>query len=118
MVHCYTDPSVKNLQELLQVGFYIGLTGVNSDLREGRFITGIIREIPLDKLMVETDSPYLFPRNLYEERWLRHEDRYQWMNEPCMTSYVVDRIVQVRGDCIEVEVANKTTENAKEFFRL
>jgi len=118
VVHCHTDPSIKNLKELLNVGCYIGLTGINSDLREGRFNADIIPEIPLDRLMVETDSPYLLPRNLYEERWLRHENRYRWMNEPCMTSYVVDRIVQVRGDYTEVEVANATTENAKEFFGL
>ena len=118
VVHCHTDPSIKNLQELLKVGCYIGLTGVSSDLREGRFNADIIPEIPLDRLMVETDSPYLFPRNLYGRRWLRHEDRYRWMNEPCMTSYVVDGIVRVRGDCTEVEVANKTTENAIKFFGL
>lgn len=116
VVHCHTDPSVKNLKEFLRVGAYIGLTGVNSDMREGRFNQEIMKEIPLNRLMVETDAPYLFPRNLYDFR--DHRDRFKWLNEPCMVTYVIDKIRQVRGKESECDIANKTTAVAKAFFGL
>jgi TatD DNase family protein len=96
---------------LLEAGVFIGLTGMICDERPGRFNIDIISEIPLDRLMVETDSPYLFPRNV-PRPWGK------WNNEPCLTSYVVKKIVEVRGDCSEAEVAKKTTDVAKAFFGL
>jgi TatD DNase family protein len=111
VAHCHTDPSVDHLQELLQAGIFIGLTGMICDERPGRFNTSVIPEIPLDRLMVETDSPYLFPRNV-PRPW------GNWQNEPCLTSFVVKKIVQVRGDCNEEEVAQKTSEVAARFFGL
>ena len=111
VAHCHTDPSVDHLKELLQAGVYIGLTGMICDERPGRFNTSIIPEVPLERLMVETDSPYLFPRNV-PRPW------GNWQNEPCLASFVIRKIVQVRGDCEEEEVARKTTEVALRFFGL
>jgi TatD DNase family protein len=118
VAHCHSDPSIANLKELLEAGVYIGITGMCSDLRQGRFNSEILNEIPLDKLMVETDAPFLFPRNLYEKEWLNHEDRYKWLNEPCMVGYVIDRIRQVRKQESEAEIATETTAVAKKFFAL
>ena len=111
VAHCHTDPSLTNLRELLDAGVYIGLTGMICDERPGRFNTEIIPHIPLERIMVETDSPYLFPRNV-PRPWGK------WQNEPCLTSWVVRKIVEVRGDVTEEEVARKTTEVAMGFFRL
>jgi TatD DNase family protein len=111
VVHCHTDPSVDHLKELLNYGLYIGLTGIICDKRQGRFNTDIICEIPWDRLMVETDSPFLFPGNTGKSFGKRN-------NEPCMTSFVVKKIAQVSGDCTESEVASRTTKVAKEFFGL
>jgi TatD DNase family protein len=111
VAHCHTDPSVENLKELWDAGMYIGLTGMICDEREGRFNTDILQHIPLDKLMVETDSPYLFPRNV-PRPWGK------WENEPCLTSFVVRKIVEVCPQYTEEEVARKTTAVAKEFFGL
>jgi TatD DNase family protein len=111
VAHCHTDPSVDNLRQLLDAGGYIGLTGMICDERPGRFNTDIVSEIPLDRLMVETDAPYLFPRNV-PRPWGK------WNNEPCLTSFVVKKIVEVRADCSEEEVARKTTEVSKAFFGL
>jgi TatD DNase family protein len=111
VVHCYTDPSVQHVQELLQMGCYIGLTGIICDERKGRFNTDIIPYIPLEKLMVETDSPFLFPRNV-PRPW------GGWGNEPCLLPYVVNKIVEVCGDCTTEECAKRTTDVAKAFFKL
>jgi TatD DNase family protein len=110
VAHCYTNPSIDDLQELLQAGVYIGLTGMICDERPGRFNTDIIPHIPLDRLMVETDSPYLFPRNV-PRPWGK------WQNEPCLTSFVVRKIAEVR-DCGVEEVARKSTGVALAFFGL
>jgi TatD DNase family protein len=111
VVHCHTDPSVDHLQELLDFGLYIGLTGIICDKRRGRFNTDIICQIPWDRLMVETDSPFLFPGNTGKSFGKRN-------NEPCMTRFVVRKIAQMSGDCTESEVASRTTKIAKEFFGL
>jgi len=111
VAHCHTDPSVDHLRELLEAGLYIGLTGMICDERPGRFNAEIIPEIPLERLMVETDSPYLFPRNV-PRPW------GNWQNEPCLTSFVVRKIVDCRKDCTREDVAKKTTEVARAFFQL
>jgi TatD DNase family protein len=111
VAHCHADPSVQHLKQLLDAGVYIGLTGIICDPREGRFNTEIIKYIPLDRLMVETDSPYLFPRNVPKPWGERN-------CEPCLTSFVVKKIAEVRGDCNEETVARKTTQVAKAFFGL
>jgi TatD DNase family protein len=111
VAHCHTDPSVEHLKQLLDAGVYIGLTGMICDEREGRFNTEIIKHIPLERMMVETDSPFLFPRNV-PKPWGKHN------NEPCLTRFVVQKIVEVRGDCDEEIVARTTTEVAKAFFGL
>lgn len=110
VAHCHTNPSIDDLRELLQAGVYIGLTGMICDERPGRFNTDIIPHIPLDRLMVETDSPYLFPRNV-PRPWGK------WQNEPCLTSFVVRKIAEIR-DCGVEEVARKSTEVALAFFGL
>jgi TatD DNase family protein len=111
VVHCHTDPSIENLRQLIDAGAYIGLTGMICDERPGRFNSGILPHIPLDRLMIETDAPYLFPRNV-PRPWGK------WQNEPCLVSFVVRRLVEVRGDCTEEQVALKTTEVAMGFFGL
>ena len=111
VAHCHTDPSLSHLQELVDAGVYIGLTGMICDERPGRYNVEIIPHVPLERTMVETDSPYLFPRNV-PRPWGK------WQNEPCLTSWVVRKIAEVRGDVGEDEVARKTTEVAMEFFGL
>jgi TatD DNase family protein len=111
VVHCYTDPSVQHVQELLAMGCYFGLTGIICDERKGRFNTDIISYIPLDRMMVETDSPFLFPRNV-PRPW------GEWGSEPCLLPYVVKKIVDVCGDCTNEECAKGTTDVAKAFFKL
>jgi len=111
VVHCHTDSSIRNLRELLAAGVYIGLAGIVADKRDGRFNEEIVREVPLERMMVETDAPFLMPRNVPREMWGKR-------NEACLLPFVVRKIAQIKGDCTEREVAEATTKVAKEFFRL
>ena len=114
VVHCHTDPDPKHLNELLEAGAWIGLTGIITDKREGRFNEAIINQIPWDRLMIETDAPFLLPSNACA---IRDIDR-RWENEPCLLPFVAKRIAEVSGDITDAEVAAITTNNAVKFFGL
>jgi TatD DNase family protein len=63
VVHCFTGTQ-KELDEYLELGFHIGLTGWICDERRNIDLRKSIKNIPLERLMIETDCPYLIPRNL------------------------------------------------------
>lgn len=95
----------QRLEEALKMGFFIGLSGPvtypNADeLRE------VARAVPLDRLLVETDCPYLAPARYRGRR-----------NEPAYVKYVVEGIAQTRNEPME-RVARATTENARRLFGL
>lgn len=114
VVHCHTDPDVTHLKELVDAGAWIGLTGIITDRREGRFNTDIICEIPWDRLMIETDAPYLLPSNICAIRDIDPK----WKNEPCLLPFVAEKIAEVSGDVTAAEVAAITRKNAIKFFGL
>ncbi|MCK5335623.1 MAG: TatD family hydrolase, partial [Gammaproteobacteria bacterium] len=63
VAHCFTGNAYE-LKEYLEMGLYIGITGWICDERRGHELRSIVNQIPLDKLMIETDAPYLLPRDL------------------------------------------------------
>ena len=83
VVHCFTG-SGEELQEYIEMGFYIGITGWICDERRGTHLKGLIDHIPLDKIMIETDAPYLIPRT----QKLKNSQR----NEPKFLPYVAQEI--------------------------
>jgi len=96
--HCF-DGSATDAQKVIEMGFYIGIGGVvtfkNSNLNE------TIAATPLNKILIETDSPYLCPEPYRGKR-----------NEPANTKYVVKKIAEIKGVNIE-EVEATTTAAAK-----
>jgi len=114
VVHCHTDPDPKHLKELLDAGAWIGLTGIITDKREGRFNEAIINQIPWDRLMIETDAPFLLPSNACAIRDIDPK----WQNEPCLLPFVAEKIAVVDGYITAVEVASITTKNSITFFGL
>jgi len=108
VVHCFTDTREAML-DYLQLDCHIGITGWVCDERRGKALYEAVREIPDERLLIETDAPYLLPRN-----GPKHRDR---RNEPAMLPWVVKALAQARGQS-EEQVAAITSGNARRFFRL
>jgi len=107
VVHCFTGTRAE-LKAYLDMGFYIGITGWICDERRGKHLRELVRMIPLDRLMIETDAPFLTPRDLKEKP-------AEGRNEPAFLPHILQAVAQCVGRPAE-EVAKATTETAKEFF--
>jgi TatD DNase family protein len=99
--HCYTD-SLENAKKIIDLGYYISFSGAVT-FQKSDEIREVAKYVPIDRILVETDCPYLTPVPYRKKT-----------NEPAYTSLVAECVAQVRGIPIE-EVANSTTEN---FFNL
>ena len=101
VVHCFTG-TLEQAQKYMDLGFYIGINGIidKLDLEE------VIKEVPLDKILVETDCPYLTPKIEGDKR-----------NEPLFVKHIVQKIADLRGISFD-EVADVTTGNARKLFRI
>lgn len=113
VVHCFTGQA-QALSDYLARGFYIGITGWICDERRGRELQGLVSRIPLDRLMVETDAPFLMPRDLPKNAGPRLT---AGRNEPCTLPHITSTIARCMGRPL-AEVAAQTTRNARRFFRL
>jgi TatD DNase family protein len=109
VVHCFTG-SAAELEAYLELGLHIGITGWICDERRGGHLRGLLRRIPLERLMLETDAPFLTPRDL--RPWPRGG-----RNEPAFLPHVLQAAADALGMPAEA-VARATTETAKRFFRL
>ncbi|MBE0488020.1 MAG: TatD family hydrolase [Halomonas sp.] len=109
VVHCFTADR-DTLFGYLDLDLHIGLTGWLCDERRGHHLRELVGEIPLNRLMVETDCPYLLPRNLPAKlKGRRHE--------PALLPWIVREIAHWRG-IGEEALANATSDTARTFFRL
>lgn len=109
VAHCFTGEH-ESLREYLALGLYIGITGWICDERRGKHLHDIVHLIPDDKLLIETDAPYLLPRTLRPRPKTRR-------NEPAYLTEVVRVVAEARGQSV-AHVAQITTENANRFFSL
>lgn len=109
VVHCFTG-SQAEMRECLDLGCYIGITGWICDERRGTHMQAYMGDIPIDRLLIETDAPYLKPRNL-RPRVKSHR------NEPCWLPWIAETLATCRQESPE-QLAEQTTVNARRFFRL
>ncbi|MDJ0749669.1 MAG: TatD family hydrolase [Woeseiaceae bacterium] len=109
VAHCFTGEG-ESLREYLAMGLYIGITGWICDERRGKHLHDIVDVIPDDRLLLETDAPYLLPRTIRPRPKTRR-------NEPMYLTEVLKVVAEARGQT-EEHVANITTENARRFFAL
>ena len=109
VVHCFTNGSLDVLQRYLALNLYIGITGWVCDDRRGQDLAKLITHIPLDRLLIETDAPFLLPRNAPRP--------WPDQNEPSLLPYVVKKLAACYGTSVE-EVARHSTDNARKLFAL
>jgi TatD DNase family protein len=109
VAHCFTG-GIAELEAYLDLDLYIGVTGWVCDERRGADLRVAVARIPLERLLVETDAPYLLPRDLEPKPRGRR-------NEPAYLAHIVERIAMLRGEPVEV-VARATTANAERLFEL
>ncbi|HEX7217664.1 MAG TPA: TatD family hydrolase [Burkholderiales bacterium] len=109
VAHCFTGER-DELRAYLDLGLYIGITGWICDERRGRHLLELVREIPSERLLLETDSPYLTPRDLRPQPRARR-------NEPAFLPHILRSVARALGRPAE-EVAAETTRNAHQLFSL
>jgi len=109
VAHCFTGER-DELRAYLDLGLYIGITGWICDERRGKRLVELVREIPRDRLLLETDSPYLTPRDLRPQPKARR-------NEPAYLPHIAHAVARALGRPAE-EVAAETTRNARRLFSL
>ena len=109
VVHCFTGTRAE-LFAYLDHDWYVGITGWLCDERRGQHLRELVRHIPANRLLIETDAPYLLPRTVKPQPSHRR-------NEPMYLAHIVEELARDRGEDVAVTAA-QTTANAREFFRL
>ena len=109
VVHCFTGTR-EEMVDYLDAGWHIGITGWLCDERRGTHLRELVRQIPAERLMIETDSPYLLPRTVRPKPSHRR-------NEPMYLRHIVEELARDRGEDVEVTAANATA-TTKAFFAL
>ncbi|HSO39297.1 MAG TPA: TatD family hydrolase [Labilithrix sp.] len=107
VVHCFTGTG-EELARYLDLDLHIGLTGWICDERRGTHLRELVSRIPQDRLMIETDAPYILPRDIRPKPASNR-------NEPSLLPYVLRAVARARGESPEA-LARSTTETAQAFF--
>jgi len=101
VIHCFTG-TLEQAKKYVELGFYLGINGIIFKFN----IDEVIKNIPLEHFVLETDCPYLTPVGAPEKR-----------NEPIFMEYTIQKIAELKNITVE-EVSQKTTENAKKLFHI
>jgi len=101
--HCFTG-SAEEAERILADGYWISFTGPVT-YKKNDALRDVVRLVPTDRLMVETDAPYLSPE----------PKRAQKTNEPALVMYTAAKVAEVKGMGLD-ELDRVTTENARRFF--
>jgi TatD DNase family protein len=109
VIHCFTGTR-ETLAAYLDLDLHIGITGWICDERRGLHLRDLVQSIPLERLLLETDAPYLLPRDLQPKPKNRR-------NEPAFLPHILAAV----ADCLQLPtatVAHATTQSACAFFGL
>jgi len=104
ILHCYSG-SVEMAREFMKLGFYISLGGPVT-FKKAKTPKMVAKEVPMERLLIETDCPYLAPEPFRGKR-----------NEPKLVKHVAEEIAEIR-EVTASEIAEKTKENFKRLFNL
>jgi len=102
VLHCYSG-SAEMARELLDMGFYISFAGPLT-FKNGKRAREVAEIVPMERLLIETDSPYLTPEPHRGER-----------NDSSLVRFVCEKLAEIKGISVE-EAARITYENGKQFF--
>lgn len=108
VVHCFTG-NKSELKTYLDLGAYIGITGWISDPERGKHLLDLMKYIPEDRLMIETDAPYLIPKNIPGNK--------KDINEPSYLEYVAETIAQCLNKNLD-DIMISTRKNTRIFFSI
>jgi TatD DNase family protein len=109
VVHCFTDTK-SALFDYLDLDCHIGITGWICDERRGTELQGIVKYIPPNRLMLETDAPYLLPRSLLPKPKSR-------TNEPCYLPHILQTVAHHQGKPIQ-QLSAECLETSQLFFEI
>jgi TatD DNase family protein len=101
--HCFSG-SLDQARKIIDLGFYLGIGGVLTYKNSG--LAGVVKDVPLESIVLETDAPYLAPVPFRGKR-----------NESSYLKYVVQKLAEVKNTSIE-EIASVTTQNAEAIFKV
>jgi TatD DNase family protein len=109
VAHCFTG-SAQQLDAYLQLGLAIGITGWICDERRGKHLLALVPQVPAERLLLETDGPYLLPRDLKPRPASRR-------NEPAYLPHIALAVAQARAETLE-SLARSSTAAARALFAL
>ncbi len=109
VIHCFTD-NKKALYDYLDEDFYIGITGWVCDPKRGQELQSLVPSIPLNRLMIETDAPYLLPKDIKPKPKSRH-------NQPYYLPHIAKSIATLYNLSFE-QIAKASFANSINFFNL
>lgn len=109
VVHCFTG-TAEELQSCLSLGLTVGIIGWICDERRGLELRALLPQIPAERLLLETDAPYLLPRDLHPKPASRR-------NEPCFLPHILRQVAAWQQED-PVWLGQKTDENTHRLFRL
>ena len=102
IIHCFTE-NWETAKRALDIGFYISLSGIVT-FKNARDLQDVAKKLPLDRILIETDSPYLAP--------VPHRGK---TNKPVFVKHVAEFLAELRGDTVD-NIAATTTANFQRLF--
>lgn len=110
VAHCFTG-GIEEVNDYVALDMYIGVTGWICDERRGQSLRQAVKHIPLDRIMLETDAPYLLPRDLPQKPVKKNR------NEPCYLPHIAKSVAKQMG-LDEMQLINAAYRNSCEFFAI
>jgi len=105
VIHCFVG-DLEIAKQFIDLGFAVGFTGIITFKTKSKDLQRVVKELPLENILIETDSPYLSPEPFRGKR-----------NEPMFVEQVAKKIAEIKGIKVE-EVIEATAKNAKEIFKI
>jgi len=105
VVHCYVG-DLDHAFKFIENGFYLGFTGIITFGKNADYLRQVVKELPLERILVETDAPYLSPAPHRGER-----------NEPAFVDFVARKVAEIKGRSYQA-VCEQTLNNTKKLFQI